>query len=98
MKGLPAVTFERAGGGRLQTLDGPTGNDRPDMRIHVWGRGYTETEAEAKAVKDKMDGYAGLMGGVTVSACRLTAEHELVDPDTQAFHRVLDFLISYEED
>ena len=96
--GEVAVPFERAGGGRLHTFDGPTGNDRPTMRLHVWGKGYSETEAAAKAVKDKLDGYRGLMGAVAVAACRCTLEHNMIDPDTQAFHWVLDFFISYEED
>ena len=97
---LPAVTYQRVSGVRVQSLGGPTGLASPRFQISVWASTYSAAKAVATQIRYALDGFQGNMGAspfINVGGITLENELELIDPDTQLFHIPSDFTIWHAE-
>lgn len=83
------------------TFDGPTGLARPRIQIDAWSRTNDGANALALKIKERLDGYQGIMGSggaqVTVQGVFFDSARDLYD-ETAQLHRVSqDFFINYDE-
>lgn len=93
----PAIVYSLASSTRLHALDGPPGRASHRVQIDCYAETYKEAHQLAAAVRQRLDGYAGLMGSTEVGYVSLDNEQDLYDDDARV-HRVLqDFLISHKE-
>lgn len=65
----PAVAYERITTPAEYSHDGPSKPDYPTIQLTIEGRNYAEAKSVAKLIKNKLDGFQGMMGGLPVQAC-----------------------------
>lgn len=97
---LPALTYVRvAPRPRPQRLGGggPVGLAEAVYQLDAWARDYDTAAALADQVRIAFDGFAGSIGGVTVSGASLLADRDSPEPETGLFRRILEIRIPYTE-
>jgi hypothetical protein len=94
---LPAIVFQRIDTRRTHDMDGPDGLPRPRMQVTSWATTPAGVTDLATAVRDRLDGYRGVWGAVTVGSCLLVGERDLNDPDASRFAVAQDYMIQYQE-
>lgn len=89
---FPAITYQRIGGRRESSFAGPIGLAGPLYRLDCWGgaagTGYAAAKGLANAVRLALDGWKGVVSGITVQACFLDGEPEDIFEDEVGVHRV----------
>ena len=100
---LPAITFQFISGFRQLVLQGKSGYARPRIQVDCWALsedpagGYDKAKAVANAVRLALDGFAGVVSGVSIRSATLLNEQDF-DADEGRIRRVsLDFSIHYLE-
>lgn len=102
-KTYPCVTFNRIGTEQPHHLTAAATIQQATIQFDCWGQGkggYSSAATIAEAIRDRMDGYRGSMGSVTVKTCHLQDQRDdyeaPTDGDTIGYHRVsMDFLLWY---
>jgi hypothetical protein len=79
--GLPAIVCARITGGYGHTLDSGSGHAQPIIQISAVGETNASAEAVAEAIRDCMQGAAGLWGDTRVTSVLLRNEIDLDQPD-----------------
>jgi Protein of unknown function (DUF3168) len=95
-RGASIVCTRVSGMGDHTTL-GPSGLARPRMQIDAWAATPDEAAALANLVKDRVDGYRGLMGTVPVQGVFFADEREDYQSDIDMHRMSRDYIIWYEE-
>lgn len=102
-KTAPSIVFTRISGIGDHHNEGPSGLARPRIQIDVWAGGENPDAAAVLAdlVKDRIDGYRGVMGSgdyaVNIDGVFFDSEREDFD-DTASLWRVSrDYFIWYKE-
>lgn len=94
----PAIVYRRISAPREVTSQGQTAVVPARYQIDMYGNDYDELRVLANAVRERLIGFHGLMGEITVQGCFL--DNEADDPvadDLKQFHTRQDWLIWYEE-
>lgn len=93
---LPAVTYAKVSGPRIRAMGNTNQGGRPRFQLLCWGETYAGSKAVAAQVQAALEGYSGVMGGVTVRGIDQENEIDDHDPDTQRYFTILDFTIYHE--
>ena len=94
---LPAIVYQRVDTRRLHDLAGPDGLPRPRMQVTCWGSTPAVAHSVASVVRERLDGFKGTWGTLTIGSCLMVGERDLDDPDASRSGVALDFMIQYEE-
>lgn len=62
----PAIRYQRISGPRVHSLTGPSGLASPRFQIDAVAQSYLEAGAVADAVRVALDGFRGVVAGVSV--------------------------------
>lgn len=98
---LPSVVYTRVSGGGDYHMQGASGLARPRFQIAAWAPKADDAVVLANAVKDRLDGFCGVMGAgaaqVYVQGAFKTDEREMYDDAVQMFGVLRDYFIWSEE-
>jgi len=78
---LPAITYQKIDGPRLQSHDGPSGTAHPRFQVNIWAKKYTEVVTLAERVRIALDGYSGTVGTVVIQAITLEDEADAMEAE-----------------
>lgn len=98
----PRIVYQRISSPRWHALTGPMQATQARFQIECYADTYAQAKELANAVRERMDGYRGFMGGTYVMSCLLQDERDdvSIDPgvDDHAERFVqLDFEITHRE-
>lgn len=94
---LPAIVYQRIDTRRLHDLAGPDGLPRARMQVTCWGSTPAVAYSVASVVRERLDGFKGTWGTLTIGSCLCVGERDLDDPEASRNAVALDFMIQYEE-
>lgn len=94
---LPAVVYQRIDTRREHDMAGPDGLPRPRMQVTSWATTPAAAYDLAAAVRQRLDGYAGTWGTLTIGSCLCVGERDLDDPDAGRSGVAQDYMIQYQE-
>ncbi len=94
---LPAISFQRIDTRRLHDMTGPDGLPRPRIQVNCWATTPAGADDLAAVVRQRLDGYKGTWGTLTIGSCLLVGEMDLDDPETGRTSVALDFMIQFTE-
>src|SRR3989304_3050319 len=69
---LPAAEYTQSKGDRVHHMEGPAGMVDSEYTIICYGESYSSAKTLAEAVRKRMDGYSGIVEGVTIDVIMLT--------------------------
>lgn len=96
-----SVVYTRISGVGDYKMEGPTGWAHPRIQIGAWAPTADAAVAVANAVKDRIDGFTGVMGSggnaVTVQGVFQADEREMYDDDVKLHGVSRDYFLHYEE-
>ena len=95
----PAIAYQRIAGPRINLHDGPSGLARATIQITCQAPDYSIVKRLINAVRKDLDGYKGLMGGVSgtdVQWCNMISEIDGDELQDAAIVRA-DFQFLYRE-
>jgi hypothetical protein len=93
---LPAVTYQKVSGARIRTMGNTNLGGRPRFQLTAWADTYAGAKDVAAQLQAALEGYNGVMGGVTVRMAEQGNELDDRDPETGRYLTILDFTIIYE--
>lgn len=98
---LASVVYTRVSGGGDYHMQGRSGYVRPRVQIAAWAPKADDAVTLANAVKDRLDGYSGVMGSgaaqVRVQGVFQSDEREMYDDVVQMYGVMRDYFIHHEE-
>lgn len=98
---FPAITYQWTSGTRYQTSDGPVGLSRPRIQLDCWAETYLQAEAVFEALRRRLDGFVGVMGGspgTPVQGVFFESERDgPYEPEAKLYRRSADFFVFFEE-
>lgn len=94
---LPALVYQRIDTRREHDMAGPDGLPRPRLQVTAWAANVAAAWDLANAVRERLDGYRGAWGDVTVGSCLCVGERDLDDPDAGRVGVIQDYLIQFAE-
>lgn len=98
---LPAITYQRISGMRVQSHDGPTGLARPRFQFACMAKTYSGAKTLANAVRRCLDGYGGTTDGVRAFVILLQMEMDVYsyedDEAASSFTVLVDFVVWHSE-
>lgn len=72
----PATRVQRISTARELAHDGPLTLARPRIQIDTWSPNYQEAKDVAKAIRIALNGFKGIMDGISVGAIQFVDERE----------------------
>lgn len=86
---LPAAQYTQQAGKREHTMQGPAGMVDSEYTIICYGTTYAAAKELAEAVRKRMDGFSGVVEGVTIDVIILTDELDVPEfkPSTDILSR-----------
>lgn len=81
--GFPRILLSRGSSSPVATIDADAPLAETFVLVACWDRdpqGAATAAEVATAVRDRLSGFRGLWGDLSVHACRLTAERDLSEP------------------
>lgn len=98
---LASVVYTRVSGAGDYHMQGRSGYVRPRIQVAGWAPKADEAVNLANAVKDRLDGFTGVMGSglgqVRVQGVFQSDEREMYDDFVQMFGVLRDFFVHHEE-
>jgi hypothetical protein len=99
---LPAAEYKQEAGKREHTMTGPVGMVDSKYTIVCYGTGYSAAKELAEAVRKRLDGYNGIVEGVTIDVIMLIDEFDVPEfkPGTDILNRYgksLTFVVWFKE-
>lgn len=98
---LASVVYTRISGYGDYHMQGRSGYVRPRVQIAAWAPKSDDATALANAVKDRLDGFSGIMGSgaaqVRVQGVFQADEREMYDDVAQMFGVMRDYFFHHEE-
>jgi len=73
----PAISYYLASVVENRDLSGPGGKERARITINCWSESYVQTKVLAKAVKVRINGFAGTIGTTKVTHVHLENEMDV---------------------
>jgi hypothetical protein len=71
---LPAAEYQQNKGDREHDMEGAVGMVNSEYTVICYGESYSAAKELAEAVRKRLDGYSGIVGGVTIDVMMLTDE------------------------
>ena len=96
----PYIVVTKVSGVREHSHDGGSHLAHPRFQISVFALKYGTAKTIATAIQTALQGYTGLMGGVsgvTVQAVFYENETDTYEPDTSLFQVITDYIIWHVE-
>lgn len=87
---LPAITYTKISGQRVNAKDGQTGLANPRFQFSCWAKTYLEAKKVADVVRIAMNVFPN---GTTY----MQDEQDFYEPDTGLYHVPVDFIIWHNE-
>jgi hypothetical protein len=86
---LPAATYQQGKGDREHDMEGAVGMVNSEYTVICYGESYSAAKELAEAVRKRLDGYSGIVGGVTIDVIMLTDELDVPEfkPGTDILSR-----------
>lgn len=81
---MPAVAYSRVGGEHIRSLTGSSMAANPRYELICWADTLTGAKAVAEQVRDCLDGYSGTIDSVTIHACVLENDSDLLQQQAGA--------------
>jgi len=98
---VASIVYFRVSGPGDYSMDGPSGLARHRLQLDSWAPTADAATALANLVKDRIDGYSGVMGSggaaVNVQGVFQTDLREDYDDDVELHRCGRDFMFAYEE-
>lgn len=97
---FPAISITWISGLRTHTASGPIGLSRPRITFDTWAKTYLECESVFDALRKRLDGYQGPIGGSpahTVQGSFFDSERDGYESEPELYRRSADFFVWYEE-
>lgn len=98
---LPAIAYQRISGVREHTHAGASGLAHPRIQYACVAETFTQARAVADAVRQRLDGFAGVIGSVTVESIMIQNQMDnynlSADNEASSYTTWLDFVVWYEE-
>lgn len=94
---LPAITYQRIDAPRIKAHDGPTRLASPRFQFDVWADTRAGARNTANALISELDGFRGVMGGVTVHEASVENDFDERDPETDRERVVVDVIFMHTE-
>jgi len=95
---LASVVYTRVSSIGDHHMQGPSGLARPRYQIDAYAPEPNDAASLANLIKDRLDGYQGLMGAINVQGVFLDTERDDYHAPPVNLHRVsVDYLIWFEE-
>lgn len=98
---IPAISWNRVSARRIYTYDAFADTDawaQARIQINCWAYTAEEAMEVGEAVLLALSGYDGDMSGQLVGSSFADNELDMYEAATKFHRRILDFLISYEDD
>lgn len=96
-----SIVYTKISGEGDYTMRGPTGYARPRFQIDAWAPTIDAASTLANAIKDRLDGYSGVMGSganeVVVQGVFIAGEHEDYDDIVRMYSVGRDYFIHFGE-
>lgn len=94
---LPAITYSTVSASRQNTMDGPDGLPSKRIQIDAWSSSFAQAAALSNAIRVRIDGYRGAMGGSTIKGVFADTERQLYDSEPKLHRMSSDFIIWHDE-
>lgn len=93
----PSIVYNRISGLGDHTIQAPTGLAQVRMQIDAYAQTQNDADTLSRLIKERLDGYAGLMGDVTVQGVFYDTMRDDYQDDVKLFRVSQDFMIVFEE-
>lgn len=90
---LPAVAYQRIDTPRVRSHSGPSGLASPRFQLTVQCGTYWEMLWVAQGIRERLDGFRGMMGTCTVQSCAVVNETEFQTEGNRYYVTRLDVII-----
>lgn len=90
----PYIVWSTVSADETAAHDGPTGLEEFRIQFSIYAETISDSESVRDALKDRINGFSGSMGLVTVGSCFFKNEIDLHDDTVGLKHKVVDFNIS----
>jgi len=94
---MPAITYSRVSGPRIQTIAGPSGLAYPRVQVDSWASTYTGIKTLADAVRQALDGYSGTIASIRIGGIMMDGELDLYEPGVEEYRVTQDYIVWYDE-
>ncbi len=95
---LPAITYQRISGPRTHDTNGPTGRATPRFQVDCWADSYSGVRALAVAVRARLDGAKGTIGGeANVGGIYIDSERDIYEDEIKVYRVSMDFMVPHDE-
>ena len=94
---MPAITYSRVSGPRVETITGPSGLAHPRVQVDSWASTYAGVKALATAVRKALDGYRGTIASVRVGGIIMDGELDLYEPGVEEYRVTQDYVVWHDE-
>jgi hypothetical protein len=96
----PYVVYSTVGGTTWNSMSGQTGLAQSRVQVDAYATTYASAQAIAAAVRDALDGFRGMAGGVRVGGISRQAtplEFYEADVDPRLFRVSQDYIVTHDE-
>jgi hypothetical protein len=96
----PHITINQISGERVRSMEGSSGLNRAVFNVHVWAKKPLEAKTLSDKVRLVVDGFKGLMGGVSgvyIGACFVEDDIDLYDDQALCHHVVRKLVVWHRE-
>jgi uncharacterized protein DUF3168 len=93
----PSVVYNRVSGIGDHHMQGASGLYQTRFQIDAWGMTQALANGLANMLKDRLDGFKGLMGSVVCQGAFFNTEREDYDQESKLFRVSRDYLCWFEE-
>ena len=94
---LPAISYQRTSTGRDHTLTDAQTMAEATFQIDAWSRTNSEMVQLATEIRNALDGFRGIVDGVTIERILQINEFDLPEAEGAIFRRYQSFRIIYQE-
>lgn len=94
---MPAITYFRVSGPRVEHFQGSSTLAHPLYQIDAWGKTLREVINLSSKIRNALQGYAGTIASVRIQGILFENDTDLYEEDTETYHRAMDFRIWYDE-
>ena len=74
---MPAAVYQQSKGVRQHTMDGPVGMVDSQYSVTCYAESYSQAKSLSEAIRNRLDGYRGTVGGVEIDAIFLIDEFDV---------------------
>lgn len=94
---LPAISYQRTGTTRDHTLNESQSMAEASFQVDAWSRTNSEMVTLATEIRDALDGFRGIVQGVTIERILQVNEFDLPEAEGAIFRRYQSFRVIFQE-